>query len=115
MSAPWDKLKVAEPETKGQTANGRAAKARTAEAVCPPVLSSGTLYGLAGEFVELTRPHTESSDSARLLTFLAAFGSAVGPGPWFRVEQTPHRARLFVAVAGATAKARKGTSLRPRR
>src|SRR5262245_31473644 len=75
-----------------------------------PVLDDAALYGLAGEVVTCIAPHTESDPAALLLTYLASFGNAVGRGPHYLVEDTCHFANLFVLLAGATAKARKGTS-----
>lgn len=83
---------------------------------CPvdgaPTLAEEALHGLAGEFVRLVEPHTESDPAALLFQFLAASGNAMGPAPHYLVEQTPHRVNLYVAVVGESAKARKGTSLR---
>lgn len=76
-----------------------------------PLLEVEALHGLAGDFVRLVEPHTESHPAALLLQFLAAFGNAVGAGPHFDVERTAHRGNLFVCIVGDTAKARKGTSL----
>jgi hypothetical protein len=55
-------------------------------------------------------PHTEADPAALLLTFLAAFGNAVGPGPRALVGATEHPARLNVLLVGQTARARKGTA-----
>ena len=75
-----------------------------------PVLDDAALYGLGGEVVSCIAPHTESDPVALLLTYLACFGNAIGRGPHYLVEDTRHFANLFVLLAGATAKARKGTS-----
>jgi hypothetical protein len=68
-------------------------------------------YGLAGEFVSLTLPHTESDPVALIMQFLTMFGNAAGRNKYFQVEATRHYPRLFIVLTGATAKARKGTSL----
>jgi hypothetical protein len=75
-----------------------------------PELDPAALYGLAGEVVACLSPNTESDPVALLLSFLTSFGNAVGRGPYYEVENTRHFANLFVLLAGATAKARKGTS-----
>ena len=66
--------------------------------------------GLAGDWVRLIDPHTESDMSAVLIQFLVAFGSAVGRGPHAMVESDRHACNLFAGMVGETAKARKGTS-----
>lgn len=76
-----------------------------------PELPPEAFEGLAGDFVRLVEPHSESHPAALLLQFLAAFGNAIGPTAHFRIERTSHRGNLFVCVVGDTAKARKGTSL----
>ena len=68
------------------------------------------------DFVEQNRaaaePQTEACPEVLLLSFLTAFGSAVGRGPYFRVEDDQHGPNLFVSVVGNTSKGRKGTSWR---
>lgn len=77
----------------------------------PPAPAAFT--GLAGEVVRAIDPYTEADPVAILAQFLAAFGTAVGPGPRFAVGASDHRANLFVAIVGKSAKARKGTSWSP--
>jgi hypothetical protein len=55
-------------------------------------------------------PHTESDPAALLFQFLVAFGNCVNGGPHYLVENTRHPGRLFAAIVGESAKARKGTS-----
>ncbi len=76
-----------------------------------PTLHSAALYGLAGDFVGVVAPQSEADVSALLAQFLVMFGAAVGPSPHIFVESSPHRARLFALLIGATATGRKGTSL----
>lgn len=83
-----------------------------------PILSPDALPGLAGDFVNLATRDSEADPAAVLATLLARFGAEVyahrpGLGPFVRVGETAHPPRLFVAICGATAKARKGTSARP--
>jgi hypothetical protein len=73
-------------------------------------LDPTALHGLAGRVVATLGPHTEADDAALLLTFLAAFGNAVGPGPRALVGAADHPARLNVLLVGETARARKGTA-----
>jgi hypothetical protein len=78
----------------------------------PLTLGSAALSGVAGKVVQTLRPHTESDPAALLLTFLAAFGNAVGPGPHVLADGAQHPARLFVVVVGKSSRSRKGTSWR---
>src|SRR6516225_8939068 len=101
-----------EPQSKTDSGNGADTGGST-PGYTPalwPVLDDAALYGLGGEVVSCIAPHTESDPVALLLTYLACFGNAIGRGPHYLVEDTRHFANLFVLLAGATAKARKGTS-----
>jgi DNA polymerase I-like protein with 3'-5' exonuclease and polymerase domains len=75
-----------------------------------PTLSPDAYYGLAGEVVTSLQPHTESDPVALLMHYLVYFGNCIGRVPYFQVESTRHFTNLFSVVAGATAKARKGTA-----
>jgi len=75
-----------------------------------PLLGEAALYGLAGEVVREISPHTEADPLALLLLYLAAFGNAIGRGPYYEVESTRHRANLFGLLVGNSAKGRKGTA-----
>lgn len=77
-----------------------------------PVLQEAAYHGLAGEVVGVLEPDTEADPVALLLTFLAAFGSAVGHGPHAVADAARHPARLFTVLVGKTARSRKGTSWR---
>jgi len=78
-----------------------------------PVLSDTALPGIVGDFVRLATRNSEADPAAVLATFLVRFGIEVGPNPYLMIGDTKHNARLFAAIVGATAKARKGTSARP--
>jgi hypothetical protein len=75
-----------------------------------PVMEEPAFCGLAGEMVRILEPHSEADPNGLLLQFLTAFGSAVGSSPYYLVEGDQHRAKLFVVMAGATSKGRKGTA-----
>jgi hypothetical protein len=75
-----------------------------------PELNPAALYGLAGDFVRLIEPHTESDPVALLIQFMAAFGSAIGRGPHFKIEADIHYLNIFAVVVGETGTGRKGTS-----
>lgn len=75
-----------------------------------PRLADEALHGLAGDFVRLLEPHTESDPAAVLVQLLACFGSVVGRRPHFRAEADRHGVNLFCCLVGETAKGRKGSS-----
>lgn len=73
-------------------------------------MNEAAFCGLAGEVVDLLEPHTEADPAGLLLTFLAAFGAALGSGPAAEADGSRHPARLNVVLVGRSARARKGTS-----
>jgi hypothetical protein len=75
-----------------------------------PALAASAYHGLAGEVVATILPHTESDPVALLLQYLAYFGNAIGHGPYYQINQDRHYGNLYVLLAGASAKARKGLS-----
>ena len=75
-----------------------------------PVMAPEAFHGLAGEFVRLVEPHTESDSVALLLQFLTGFGNLIGNGAYVTVEADTHYCNLNVVAVGETSKARKGTS-----
>lgn len=75
----------------------------------PSPIASDALIGLPGDFIGLVAKETEADANALLGQFLTAFGSAVGPGPWFRTERDRQGCNLFTVVVGETAGGRKGT------
>jgi hypothetical protein len=75
-----------------------------------PVLNPVAYHGLAGKVVAVILPHTESDPAALLLQFLTSFGNVVGRQPYYFIEGAKHYPNLYTLLAGATAKARKGTS-----
>ena len=76
----------------------------------PSPLEDRAYHGLAGEFIRLVEPHTESDPIALLIQFLASVGSVIGMGSYFRVEADTHYLNLFTVLVGETSKGRKGTS-----
>lgn len=67
--------------------------------------------GVAGEFVHLVLPHTESAPAALLFQFLTIFGTLVGNEPYWQVGATRHPPRLYTVVVGMSGTGRKGTAL----
>lgn len=76
----------------------------------PAPLALAAFHGLLGEFVRLTRPHTEADDAALAVQFLVSAGSVIGRGPYVGVEADRHGLNLFGCLVGPSAKGRKGTS-----
>ncbi|MHB8263883.1 MAG: DUF3987 domain-containing protein [Acidimicrobiales bacterium] len=85
-------------------------KNETAEIAYSEKLAPEAFYGLAGEIVRMIEPESEADPSALLLTFLTAFGAAVGGSAYMLADGAKHTARLFVVLVGLTSKGRKGTS-----
>ncbi len=81
------------------------------------ILDEKALYGFAGEFVYEATRQSEASLAAVLMTFLTRFGCEVynpeTQAPFLQIGESRHYPRLFVAICGQTAKARKGTSAKP--
>lgn len=76
----------------------------------PLPLGEQAFQGLAGNFVRIVEPHTESDPAALLMQFLTFFGNAAGRASYFPVEANWHRPNEFLVILGDTSKARKGTS-----
>jgi hypothetical protein len=74
-------------------------------------MDDAAYHGLAGKTVRTLEPHTEADPVATLLSFLAMIGNVIGAQAHYQVEGDRHRAKLFVALSGATGKGRKGTAL----
>jgi hypothetical protein len=98
-------------QSNGQDATSKS-HAQVAVSCRPNPPQPGAFYGLAGRITAEIAPHTESDAVAILGQLLVLAGSAMGPGPRFRVEGTTHGTNEFVLLVGETSRGRKGTSLR---
>ena len=76
----------------------------------PEPMVMAAFHGLIGELVAEVAPHTEADPHALLLQTLAFLGNKIGRGPHVRVGAAQHAANLYVMLAGATSRSRKGTS-----
>jgi hypothetical protein len=76
----------------------------------PKPLAEPAFHGLAGEIVRTIEPHSEADPVALLAQLLVGFGAALGRTAHFQVEGTRHYLNEYIALAGRTSKARKGTS-----
>jgi hypothetical protein len=88
-------------------APGRGATAELVGRVWPAPLHAEALHGLAGEFVRLVGPETESDDASLLFSFLVTLGSIVGRGPHYQVGGDRHYTNLFGVLAELAARARR--------
>jgi hypothetical protein len=68
-------------------------------------------YGMAGDVVRTIEPHSEADPVAILLQTLVFAGNVSGRLPHYQIESDQHHANLFAVLVGASAKARKGTSM----
>jgi hypothetical protein len=75
-----------------------------------PVMDKAAFYGLPGRFVDLVAPQSEADPAALLVSFLVAFGNAVGGGPHANAEGDRHPGRENALIVGKSAKSRKGVS-----
>jgi Bifunctional DNA primase/polymerase, N-terminal len=87
-----------------------ALSAHNAHAPWPAALDPAAYHGLAGDVVRAIDPHTEADPVSVLVGFLTAFGNIIDAGPHAVVGSTHHSARIFAALVGETARARKGDS-----
>lgn len=76
----------------------------------PSPIQPEALHGLAGDFVKLVEPHTESDPVALLIQLLVAFGNVIGRNAYFPIEADRHFMNIFAVATGDSSKGRKGTS-----
>jgi hypothetical protein len=77
----------------------------------PAAPAEEAYHGLAGDFVRLVGPQTESDEVALLAQFLVFFGNAAGRNGYRQVEAKRHHGNLFAVLVGRTSRGRKGTAL----
>lgn len=105
---PAEMLKPAQKRTQSNTPDTEEVEIKDF-----PELPDAAMYGLAGEFTKFVTEDSEADRSAVLSSFLALAGAAFGTACYAPVGPSKHYPRLYVAVAGASSRARKGTSLDP--
>jgi hypothetical protein len=81
-----------------------------APASWPAPPNEAAFYGLAGDFVRLIEPHSETDRVALLAQLLVGVGNIVGRTAHFRHEADSHYPNLNCVLVGATSKGRKGAS-----
>lgn len=75
-----------------------------------PKLAPDAYYGIAGEVVRAVAQISEADPAAVLADFLARACAYIGRAPYTMVGDTEHHCRLYTAIVGKTARARKGTA-----
>ena len=83
------------------------------DSAAKPSLEATALHGLAGDVVSLVDPHTEADPVAVLVSFIVAFGNAVGTRPYHMLGAEAHYSREFALIVGTTGTGRKGASWAP--
>ena len=88
-------------------------KDRDRDPETPLEMEEAAFRGIFGRIVNMVDPHTEGDPVAVLGSALTYFGNAIGRGPYMQVGATKHRANLFCALVGRSAKGRKGSASDP--
>ena len=83
------------------------------EAVHWPIPEEAAFHGVPGRIARLATQCSEIDPMAVLLTALVWAGALFGRGRYFPLADEMHHPRLFGTLVGASARARKGTSLAP--
>jgi hypothetical protein len=76
----------------------------------PEPMELAAFHGLLGAAVGEIMPHTEADPHGLLLQLLAFVGNTIGRGPHYRVGPAQHATNIYLLLAGATSRARKGTA-----
>jgi hypothetical protein len=76
----------------------------------PEVMNIAAYRGIAGEFVRLIDPHTESDPNAVVIQFLVYAGNLVGRNPYRIIDGARHSTNLMVVIVGDTSSSRKGSA-----
>ncbi len=94
----------------GKDANAPSSSKESAPTKWPSPLTREAFHGLAGDYVRLVEPASETDPAALLLQFLVTAGNAIGPAPYYVTEATPYYLNTYAVLIGLTSKSRKGTS-----
>jgi hypothetical protein len=78
----------------------------------PKPMESEAFTGLAGDFVRLVEPETESDPVAMLANFLVASGVLFGREAWAEADGAIHYPVEYALIVGRTGSGRKGTASR---
>ncbi|MGY6278285.1 DUF3987 domain-containing protein [Methylomonas sp. MgM2] len=78
-----------------------------------PEFDASNLYGVAGDVARIVSKNSEADPMAVYCSFLAMSAAMFGRFKYIQIGDTRHYARLYVALVGASSRARKGTSYNP--
>lgn len=99
---------------------GRNARTRPAAEAKPkppeipfPEIDPAAYRGLFGRAVMLVDPHTEGDPVGVLVSMIAAFGNAIGRGPYMQIGASRHHGNLGIGIVGDSSKGRKGSTWDP--
>ena len=108
---PYDNATKETKESKGEALNAYVSYVAPSQSRSwPEPLAKAAYHRLVGEIVGEIEPQSEADPAAVVLQLLVSFGSAVGRGPYFKVEADRHHTNENGLLVGPTAKGRKGTS-----
>jgi hypothetical protein len=77
----------------------------------PASIGKAGYYGIAGEFVELVRPHTEADPNAILMAFQTYAGNLLGRNYFVPTGADRHCGNLNTCLVGPTSGGRKGSAI----
>ena len=77
----------------------------------PQPINETGMFGIAGDFVRLVRPHTEADANAVLLAFLTYAGNLLGRQFFIPTGADRHCGNLYLCLVGPTAGGRKGSAI----
>jgi hypothetical protein len=99
MASQHDFIRLVCEEAEAEARQTQGAAPQSPSSTWPAPLGEAAYHGLAGEFVQLTEPHTESDPAALLFQFLTYAGNTFGDKAFFLVEDTRHYPNLFVTLS----------------
>lgn len=78
-----------------------------------PTFDFKHFYGIAGELADIATLESEADPMAVYISFLVVASAMLGRYKYLQIGESQHYARLFIALVGASSRARKGTSFKP--
>lgn len=78
--------------------------------VAGPDFDPAHLYGVLGRIAKKMCEHSEAHLASVYLNLIVSFGSMIGRGPYFNVDNTTLYTNDYLAIAGPTSVGRKGLS-----
>lgn len=76
-----------------------------------PLLREESYRGIAGDFVNAIKDHTEADPAGLLISFLVFAGNVIGRRRFVSIGATKHYPNLFCLLVGPTSAGRKGTAI----